>query len=244
MKQSLAAVIFGWSAFFIGSPLFADTTTTQPVQTTKTDRLNFAPGGTIRLDNSFGSLSVEGWDEAEVEITVVKSMGYNAGPSQKAEQRMDELKVLTDHRSETELIISTTRPARPSRFRHPLGTGREAVAEYRIRVPRNSRLVISHARGYVSVTGVTGDIEATNSRGDIVLLLPDLTAYTINARTKVGLVTSDVAGAVHNKHLLGETFTRGDATLSRRLSLKMGFGGITIKELRRDAVAPVATGIR
>lgn len=241
MNNGMAVLIFGFTAIGMGAPLFADTPPVQPVQVTATERVNFAPGGTIRLKDSFGSLSVEAWDQAEVEVTVVKSMGYDPRPAPKAAERLDAVHVVTMRQSDSELEISTTRPARPSRFKHPLGIGREAVVEYRVRVPRNSRLVISHASGYISVMGVTGNIEATDSRGDIVLMLPDLAAYSIDAHTKIGVVTSDLAGAIRNKHLFGENFTRGEASLPRRLSLQMGFGGITIKELPKEAVTPAPT---
>ena len=53
--------------------------------------MNFLPGGTIRLDNSYGYLTVEGWDEPEVEITVTKSTDrfYEPEQKEKAEQRFD-----------------------------------------------------------------------------------------------------------------------------------------------------------
>jgi hypothetical protein len=110
--------------------------------------------------------------------------------------------------------------------------------EYHIRAPRNSNLVIHQTGGYVSVMGMIGNIDATNGRGDIVLMLPDLAKYSIDAHTKFGLVTSDIAGATHNKHLTGENFSCGNSSLTRKLVLKMGFGGITIKELPPQAVTP------
>lgn len=237
MLHRLAVLIFGFSVLSV-VPLFADTATTQPVEVTSTEHVSFAPGGTIRLKDSFGYLSVEGWDQSDVEVTVVRSMGYDPRPARQATQRMEGVHIVTAHGADNELTISTTRPAHPSRFKHPFGTGREAVVEYRIRVPRNSHLVMDHADGYVSVTGVTGNIEASDRRGDIVLMLPDLAKCSIEARTKAGVVTADVPGAIHRKHLMGENFSRGDASLTRRLSLRMGFGGITIKEIPPEAIAP------
>ena len=243
LPAALTALIV-LNAVHAGTLLFADTTKIQPVEVTATENVPFAPGGTIHVKDSFGSLSVEGWDRSEVEVTAVKSMGYDSGPAQRAVQRMDAVHIVTTRGSDSDLTISTTRPARPSRFKYPLGTGREAVVEYRIRVPRNSHLVIGHAGGYVAVTGVTGNIEATSPRGDIVLMLPDLSGYAIDAHTKIGVVTADVAGATHMKHLTSESFSRGDASSPRRLSLRMGFGGITIKEIPPEALAPAGADIR
>ena len=60
----------------------------QSFEVTSTERVNFLPGGTIRLNNSYGYLTVEGWDEPEVEITVTKSTDrfYEPEQKEKAEQ--------------------------------------------------------------------------------------------------------------------------------------------------------------
>jgi hypothetical protein len=102
--------------------------------------------------------------------------------------------------------------------------------EYRIHVPRNSNLSILRSKGFFSVTGITGDIDAADSRGDIVLMLPELSTYSIDAHTNLGVVASDIGGVDRSHHLIGRKFT-SDASPTHHLSLKMGFGGITIKEL-------------
>lgn len=216
----------------------------RPVESTHTENVNFAPGGTIRVNNASGNLSIDGWDQPNIEITVVKSMGYDPKPPQQAAMRLDSVKVVTERRSDTEFAITTTRARTYNRFTHALGIGRDPAVEYRIRVPRNSHLIVNHAEGFVSVTGVTGNIEADNRRGDIVLMLPELGAYSIDAHTKVGLVTSDLAGSSRRKHLTGEEFSYGDSALTHRLQLRMGFGGITIKELPPEALAPVPAAAR
>jgi len=247
MTPRRAAFLFAFGALAIGR-LPADTTagatSTQPVQTTHTEDVNFAPGGTIHLNNPSGNMSVEGWDQPKIEITVVKSMGYDAEPAPRASAGLDSVKVVTERRSDTDVSISTTRARIHNRFTHALGFGRDATVDYVIRVPRNSHLIVDHADGYVSVTGVTGNIEANDRRGDIVLMLPDLAAYSIDAHTKVGVVTADLAGSTHMKHLTGEDFSHGDAALTHKLSLRMGFGGITIKELPAEALDPVVTAAK
>ena len=240
MTLRLTAIIFGLSVL----PVFADTATNQPVQTTTTEHVAFAPGGTIRVNDSVGYLTVEGWDQPEVEITVVKSVGYDTEPAAQATQRLESVHVATEHVSGSELAISTTHAGPHSRFHNPFGKDRAVMVEYRIRAPRNSHIAISHADGYVSVTGMTGNIEATSRRGDIVLMLPDLTAYAIDAHTKAGVVTADVAGATRRKRVLGETFSHGDASMAHKLSLQMGFGGITIKELPPESLTPAGVVAR
>src|ERR1017187_10885368 len=85
-----------------------------PKQSTSTERVNFLPGGTIRLVNSYGYLTVEGWDEPEVEVTVTKSTNRFYAPEEKAEaeRRFAQIRVVTERRSDKELAILTTLPAR------------------------------------------------------------------------------------------------------------------------------------
>jgi len=118
-----------------------------------------------------------------------------------------------------------------------LHVGIHANADYVVRVPRNSRLVVTHANGYVGITGVTGDIEAHDRRGDIVLMLPELAKCDIDPRTKMGGVSSDAQGKMSNRRITGETFAAGNQQ-TRHLRLRMGFGGITIKELPAEAIGP------
>jgi hypothetical protein len=241
MIRRFAGLVFGLSVFAIGASLFAGTAPAPPVQVQTSEHVDFAPDGTIHMKNSFGNLSVEGWDQNEVEVTVVKSMGFDSEPARLATRHLDSVHIVTGHPSNTDMEITTNRSGCPNRFTHPLDKCRDVMVEYRIKAPRNARLVIAHAGGYISVTGMTGDIEATSPRGDMVLVLPDLPKYLIEAHTKIGLVTSDIAGATRSKHLFGENFTHGDASLTRRLSLRMGFGGITIKELPAETLAPATT---
>lgn len=223
---------------FALTSVYADTAKpAQPVQTSHTDTVNFAPGGTIRIDNADGNITIEAWDEPKVEVTVVKSMGWDGEPSAEATHRLDAVKVAVDRKSDTEIAIDAIRTRTHNRVAHMLHIGGEAVTSYHVRVPKNSHLVISHADGYISVTGVAGDIEATNRRGDILLMLPNLARYSIDAHTRAGVIASDLEGTKHQHHLTGEQFTRGDKTQAHKLDLHMGFGGITIKELPTEAIA-------
>jgi hypothetical protein len=69
MTHRLAAVLFGLSLLGTAQEMGLR----QSLEVTKTERVNFLPGGTIQVDNSYGYLTVEGWDEPAVEITVAKS---------------------------------------------------------------------------------------------------------------------------------------------------------------------------
>jgi hypothetical protein len=115
MRRQLAAVLFAMTA--IGADRLGSRSRKAPKQSfevTSTERVNFQPGGAIRLENSYGYLTVEGWDEPEVEIVVTKSTDHflearakgAGGKSFRADP------CGADRRSDKELAISTTLPGR------------------------------------------------------------------------------------------------------------------------------------
>jgi hypothetical protein len=103
-------------------------------------------------------------------------------------------------------------------------------------VPRDSHLVIHHGGGNILIGNVAGNIEATNREGDIVLMLPTPGPYSIDAKSKMGTVISDFAGKSHLRYFIGERFAGADANSPRKIFLRVGFGGITIKEVPREAL--------
>ncbi len=201
----------------------------QPVEVITTERLSFHPGGTIHIDDSYGYLHIEGTDQPEVVVTVTKKLPFDLDPKhpEKNAPRLDAVRVTEQKRSETELAISTTK-------------GHVGLT-YEIQVPRNSNLVIHHKVGYVSVSEVTGDVEGFLHRGDIVLwLLPG--SYSIDARSKLGKVTSEFPGDSVSRFLVGQGFLRTGAPPSHRLFLRVGFGGVTVQPSLPESDAPPAPG--
>ena len=250
MKNQLA-MVFGLSVLGAALPaLAADGPESkgprQSFEVTSTERVNFLPGGTIRLVNSYGYLTVEGWDEPEVQVTVTKSTDRFFDPEKKAEaqQRFEQVRVVTERRSDKELAISTILPARNYLFRSVLPLDRIIVTkplvpnnrrgvtvEYKVLVPRDSRLVVRHDTGYVWVSDVTGDIDVNSHTGDMIVMLPDPGPYSIDARTRLGSVSSDFTGKGRYRFLAGSRFAYASQTPPRRISLRMGCGSITIKQV-------------
>jgi len=202
----------------------------QSFEVSKTERVPFAPGGTIRLDHSYGYLTVEGWDEPAVEITVVKSTDSYYEPSQqkRAEESFAQVSVATERRSDKELAISTIIPGH---HRFLPRSERGVTVEYRIHVPRDSRLLVHHDNGYVWVSDVTGDLDVRSHTGSMIVLLPDLGPYSIDARTRLGSVSSDITGKSLSRlsqFLVGSHFDSVSQTPKRRIYLRMGRGSIEI----------------
>ena len=252
MTRTLAAVLFGLSVMGTTLPLFAEKEPAadghgekapkQSFEVTSTERVNFLPGGTIRLENSYGYLTVEGWDEPEVEVTVTKSTDrfYEPGRKEQAGKAFEQIRVVTERRSDQEVVISTTLPDRHSFPSSILPSGRIIVSmpkknrlgvtiDYTVHVPRDSRLVVGHDHGYVWVSDVTGDIEVNSHTGDMIVVVPDAVPYSIDARTRMGGVSSDFSGNGHKQFLVGTQFVHAGQAASRRIYLRMGRGSITIK---------------
>jgi hypothetical protein len=247
MTRKLAAVLFGLSVMATAVPIFAaqgpgEQGPKQSFEVSSTERVNFLPGGSISLNNSYGYLTVEGWDSPEVEITVTKSTNrfYQPEQKQKAEQGFEQVRVIAERRSDKELAISTTLPVRhgfPSSIlpsgriivTMPKTSKRGVTVEYAVHVPRDSRVVVHQDTGYVWVSDVTGDIEVDSHTGDMIVMLPDPGPYSIDARTRMGSVSSDFAGQGHKQFLVGSHFVHAGQATSRRIFLRMGRGSITIK---------------
>src|SRR5262249_5690863 len=76
-------------------------------QETKTERVTLAPGGVIRIDGSYGELNIEGWNQPDVEITVIKTLPYDYKQS-KAKKDLNVVTVTIEKRSDKELAIVTS----------------------------------------------------------------------------------------------------------------------------------------
>jgi hypothetical protein len=218
----------------------------QTFAVTSTERVNFQPGGTIRLVNSYGYLTVAGWDSPEVEVTVTKSTDrfYQPEDKQEADRHFEQVRVVTERRSDKELAISTIVPSPNRLFRsvlpldritltHPLVPNRKrgVTVEYRVMVPRDSRLVVRHDTGYIWVSDVTGDIDVNSHTGDMIVMLPDTVSYSVDAETRLGSVSSDASGKGHYRFMAGTHFAYASKAPLRRASLRMGRGCITIKKV-------------
>ena len=97
-------------------------------------------------------------------------------------------------------------------------------------VPRNSRLVIHHHIGDVVVTDVGGDVDATNGAGDILVQLRDPDQYTIDAKTRLGAIYSDIGDPRHHG-VIGERLLGDVTTAPHHINLRVGAGGISIQKL-------------
>jgi hypothetical protein len=233
-------ILASWAAL-AALPVLADENLKPPVGSVSTQSADFAPGGTIRVDGSYDDLYIEGWDRARVEVTAVKFLPYEFDPAhpQHAAQNLEKVGVDLERKSPTEMAITTSLPPRKGLLTHfPFYSKTEHVRiEYHVYVPHDSKLVIHHGVGLVSVTGIKGDIEATCHRGDIVLWLQPSEKYSVDAKNKLGKISSDFEGSSVARFLVGQKFTGSETGAPYRLFLRMGFGGITLKPILPESEA-------
>jgi hypothetical protein len=226
------------------APLFGESGNTNLIPVIRTQQVPFQDGGTIHLNHSYGQLWVEGWDRPEVELTVTKwpEALYGSKDQAEAAKLVENVHIAAERRSDTDLEISTS-VSHFSRWTHPFGPMGKVMLEYRIRVPRNSKLVIHHDNGEVLVSNVTADIEATGHAGDIVVLLPETGKYSIDAKSKFGTLSCDFEGDFRHS-LTGSRYSQTAAAPAHRIYLRMGRGGIEIKGSPAEAQPPVAAGLQ
>lgn len=204
------------------------------LQGSSAETIHFAPGGLIHIRGSYGDLVVEGWEQPTVEISVTKLLSYGF---KEDKQRLERVRVASERKSDSELSISTI-AAPANMFLRPFGKGNGVAVEYNIKVPRHSKLDIRHGVGMVTISNIIGDIEATGHRGDVMISLPDVGTYAIDARSKFGVITSDFAGSPTLAfYRVGERFASENTPPAPRIRLRMGFGSITIKRLPRESLA-------
>lgn len=227
MIQKLATIAFGVSCLVL-----ADGQPRERVQVSKTEHIDFPAGGILRLKNSVGELTVEGWDRPDVEITTVKSTKVEYPPQEreKAVQELDRVHVTAQHNGD-ELVITTDFPG--NRALMCLSGGASFYLDYRIKVPVSTRLIAEHDVGEVHVVDLTGDIQVAVSHGEITLGLPEAGRYDINAKSNFGSVVSDFPGQEKRRFwLIGHRIEKEDSQAAHKLNLKVGYGDIIILKTR------------
>jgi hypothetical protein len=214
--------------FVLALPLPASDRSGETLSATHAERFNLSAAGSIRLENSFGQVDIDGWDRPEVEVTVVRSL-YDAKERSEAQRRLDSIQI-TAKQDGNDVVISTAYPPRNG-FAHPLSRRSDVEISYRIHAPRASKLIIDHNSGGVNVFDMSGDIHATVINGQITLTLAPGGQYAIDAQSKIGGVYSDFEGRAQRRHLLGEEFGHPGTAPATNLYLRARVGDIVILKL-------------
>src|ERR1700733_13692914 len=103
--------ILAFIAFGTASLLLAADEPASQLQVSHTDRAEFPSGGTLKLVNSNGALTVEAWDQPGIEITTIKYLkpGFEASDREKAAHELEALHVKVE-RSGNEVVVTSESP--------------------------------------------------------------------------------------------------------------------------------------
>jgi hypothetical protein len=238
MMRILVVIALGTTSLLV-----ANDEPKEKAEVTKTERIDFPPGGTLRLTNSVGILTVEAWDRPEMEITTTQStkVTVDARDRDKATHLLESVHVMAERKGD-EVVVTTTFPYR--RFPPPYPFDKEVsfypVArdvnfdlEYRIKVPGNARIIVNHSVGQVNIDGLISDIQVTLLQGEILLHLPEEERYAIHARSDFGHVDSDFPGQKKRlRWVLGHRIVNEDSAATHKLNLRVKYGNIVILKTR------------
>jgi len=222
---------FAAAGLLICLPVFA----APPLQTVElrtTDRMDLAPGGALRLANSSGEVAIEAWDQPAVEISLTRTTFRHNNPKEQelAKQSLGRIHLTLKKNDGGELEALTTIPSRQRLFGLLPGF-HDFHLYYRIRAPRDAKLIVDHNIGTVTVSGIGGDIEARVRAGDIVAQLPGAEHYSFDTKVRVGDVYSDFEGKNGSSYVIGQRFVAAPQPPSHRIVLRVGVGGISIQRL-------------
>ena len=233
-KLILAAIGLGTGCALLAADAPKPEESNTKVEVSKTERMDFPSGGTLRFKNSVGVLTVEAWDRPDVEITTIKSTKANvdAGDHDKATRKLDRVKVATERHGD-ELLITTNFPGhRPFRLPYPLSGNTSFDLEYRIKAPANARIIADHTLGEVNIDGLVSDIQVNLAQGEIILHLPEEQKYNIHAKSDFGSVNSDFSEPEKRTGLFLGHRSADENSAPHKLNLKVGFGDIIILKIR------------
>jgi Putative adhesin len=203
-------------------------------ESTTSQSLEFGARGTIQIVDSHGSVKIEGWDKEEVELTVLKKTQkkYESKDLSKAEKELEKVKVAMEIIEENAMLVIYTKYQSWTPFRM-FGGKANLNLNYIIKVPRQSTLFIKHGIGELSVTNVSGDIQATASIGEISLRLPEENSYAVNARARIGDVSSEFGPITQRQgpFSVGAKLEGEPGATTRRVYLRVGIGDIQVTKL-------------
>jgi len=207
------------------------------VMSSKTETSAFPSGGVLHVGKSSGELTIEAWDKSDLELTVnTRSKRPVSGDERKrAEDAIGKVKVSLETKGDT-ISVSTDVP-KEHRYKSFDGAPTLFEVDYRIRVPRNARLVVDDHSGEVHIEGVRGDIDARVREGEIALHLPEKGTYAVDARSKFGNVTSDFPGdEMHRWWRTTHFMNATPQSPAQKLKLRVGYGDVVILAERVPAI--------
>lgn len=161
------------------------------VETRTTQSVDFSSGGEIQLDETFGDVTIVGWDKPQAELTVWKATKKLYGPKEQAEalKALERFSIVMNKESERRLLVSAAAPSR-NLLGQLLKGGTNLELSFMLKVPLASNLIVKHKAGDVNVNDIQGNISISNRIGDVALELSGKEKYLVDAKCRLGEVRS------------------------------------------------------
>ena len=180
------------------------------------------PRGTVLVDTRVGDLTVEGWDQARVEIEAEKVVRAKSEAS--ASRLYEQIKIgLKENEEEVRLraIFPSRRPWRLFR-----GATRLSV-NFRIRMPAEASLFVTCVDGDLRIRGIAGRQEVHVNYGNVEISIPSLWRLrSLRARTWLGYAQSDLHG--EDSAGFGRKISFSNPQGEQDISVQVRFGGVYI----------------
>lgn len=144
----------------------------------------------VRLTNTNGSVTVETWEQASVEIVAEKSLDSRSPAD--AKEVFDQLEIIVRD-SDGRIEIETRQPRGSDGFFDWLfGRSRNASVRYQLRVPLGAELDVRTVNGSVTTEGAGGHqlLRSTNGRITVKAAQESVEAHTTNGSIQVELIAA------------------------------------------------------
>lgn len=142
----------------------------------------------LNIRNVNGSVQIETWDHAKIEVVAHKSAhGSNSG---KVKKYFENIEVRFKHRGD-QILVETHLPKKGGNgfFDWLFGENLSGSVDYEIRIPHQSDLDIKTTNGKIMVSGVEGVVRLKSTNGAIVgeNISGQVEAKTTNGSIKIAL---------------------------------------------------------
>ena len=184
----------------------------------------------VGIDGAGGNVLIPGvvWREDLLpmnELTVTKAIKASDTPEKQAEAaaRLKRVKVIMARDQPDGLVIHSEVPFR-----------KDLELKYKIKVPRQSTLFIKHDIGDVEVSNIVGNLNVTARIGDVTIRLPASEEFNVDARAKIGDVSSEFGGKNSRQWLIGAKANQATdyKETAHWVIARIGIGDIEVRKMK------------
>jgi hypothetical protein len=182
--------------------------------------------GTLFVDTRVGDIRVEGWDQARVAVEAEKVV--RASSPKKAEKLFSRIRVeLHPDEEERAVLLRTVYPSR--RLWRPFRGESRLSINLRIHMPSETNLDLRCVDGDVRIHGLTRRVELHVNYGDVEIVVPSVwDLRSLNARTWLGYVQSDLEGITQDSAGLAQRISFWNPSGGQEINVRVRMGGVFV----------------